>query len=132
MRQRGRGLIPLWILLVLLVAVIGAEAGALLWARTAPPQDAAEEPASQAELEQETPEQEIPEQARPETGDVSEPGETPEPETPETPEEPETPAEPTATQRAREILENSRLPVIWADTMEESVDKLAVALEEAA
>ena len=34
--------------------------------------------------------------------------------------------------RAKEILENSRLPVIWADTMEESVDKLAVALEEAA
>ena len=35
-------------------------------------------------------------------------------------------------ERARDILENSRLPVIWADTMEESVDKLAVALEEAA
>ena len=74
----------------------------------------------------------IPEQAGQETGDVSEPGETPEPETPEPPEEPATPAEPTAAQRAREILENSRLPVIWADTMEESVDKLAVALEEAA
>lgn len=35
-------------------------------------------------------------------------------------------------ERAKEILENSRLPVIWADTMEESVDKLANALEEAA
>ena len=119
MRQRGRGLIPLWILLVLLVAVIGAEAGALLWARTAPPQDAAEEPASQAETEQETPEQESPEQARPETGDVSEPGETPEPETPETPEEPEIPAEPTAAQRAREILDGM--------TLEEKVGQMFLA-----
>ena len=34
--------------------------------------------------------------------------------------------------RAKEILENSRLPIIWADTMEESIDKLVKALEEAA
>ena len=34
--------------------------------------------------------------------------------------------------QAKEILEYSRLPIIWADTMEESVDKLAAALEEAA
>ena len=33
---------------------------------------------------------------------------------------------------AKEILENSRLPVIWADSMEESVDKLVKAIEEAA
>ena len=33
---------------------------------------------------------------------------------------------------AKEILENSRLPVIWADTMEESVEKLVQAMEEAA
>ncbi len=33
---------------------------------------------------------------------------------------------------AKEILENSRLPVIWADSMEESVEKLAKAIEEAA
>lgn len=33
---------------------------------------------------------------------------------------------------AKEILENSHLPVIWAETMEESVDKLAAAIEEAA
>lgn len=33
---------------------------------------------------------------------------------------------------AKEILQNSRLPIIWADTMEESIDKLAAALEEAA
>ena len=33
---------------------------------------------------------------------------------------------------AKEILQNSRLPVIWADTMEESVDKLTKAMEEAA
>lgn len=33
---------------------------------------------------------------------------------------------------AKEILENSHLPVIWAETMEESVDKLARAIEEAA
>ncbi|MBR2921859.1 MAG: ADP-forming succinate--CoA ligase subunit beta [Alphaproteobacteria bacterium] len=31
---------------------------------------------------------------------------------------------------AKEILENSRLPVIWADSMEESVEKLAKAMEE--
>lgn len=35
-------------------------------------------------------------------------------------------------ERAKEILENSRLPIIWADTMEESIDKLVQALEEAA
>lgn len=33
---------------------------------------------------------------------------------------------------AKEILENSRLPVIWADSTEESVEKLAQAMEEAA
>jgi succinyl-CoA synthetase beta subunit len=33
---------------------------------------------------------------------------------------------------AKEILQNSRLPVIWADSMEESVEKLARALEEVA
>ena len=33
---------------------------------------------------------------------------------------------------AKEILQNSRLPIIWADTMEESVDKLVKAIEEAA
>ena len=33
---------------------------------------------------------------------------------------------------AKEILQNSRLPVIWADSMEESVEKLAQALEEVA
>lgn len=33
---------------------------------------------------------------------------------------------------AKEILDNSRLPVIWADSMEESVEKLAKAIEEAA
>ncbi len=33
---------------------------------------------------------------------------------------------------AKEILQNSRLPIIWADTMEESVDKLVQAMEEAA
>lgn len=33
---------------------------------------------------------------------------------------------------AKEILENSHLPVIWAETMEESVDKLVQAIEEAA
>ena len=32
--------------------------------------------------------------------------------------------------RAKEILKNSRLPIIWAETMEESVDKLFKALEE--
>ena len=32
---------------------------------------------------------------------------------------------------AKEILDNSRLPVIWADSMEESVEKLAKAIEEA-
>jgi succinyl-CoA synthetase beta subunit len=35
-------------------------------------------------------------------------------------------------EQAKEILQNSRLPVIWADTMEESVEKLALAMEEAA
>ena len=33
---------------------------------------------------------------------------------------------------AREILDNSRLPIIWADSMEESVEKLVKAIEEAA
>ena len=33
---------------------------------------------------------------------------------------------------AKEILQNSRLPIIWADTMEESVEKLSQALEEVA
>ena len=33
---------------------------------------------------------------------------------------------------AKEILQNSRLPVIWADSMEESVEKLVKALEEVA
>ena len=33
---------------------------------------------------------------------------------------------------AKEILENSRLPIIWADSMEESVEKLAKAMEEVA
>ncbi len=33
---------------------------------------------------------------------------------------------------AKEILQNSRLPIIWADTMEESVDKLVQAIEETA
>ena len=32
---------------------------------------------------------------------------------------------------AKEILQNSRLPVVWADTMEESVAKLVQAMEEA-
>ncbi len=32
---------------------------------------------------------------------------------------------------AKEILENSRLPIIWADTMEDSIDKLVKAIEEA-
>ncbi len=31
---------------------------------------------------------------------------------------------------AKEILENSRLPIIWADTMEDSIDKLVKAIEE--
>lgn len=31
---------------------------------------------------------------------------------------------------AKEILQNSKLPVIWADTMEESVEKLAKAMKE--
>jgi succinyl-CoA synthetase beta subunit len=35
-------------------------------------------------------------------------------------------------EQAKEIMKNSRLPVIWADTMEESVEKLALAMEEAA
>jgi succinyl-CoA synthetase beta subunit len=35
-------------------------------------------------------------------------------------------------EQAKEILQNSRLPVIWADTMEESVEKLALAMEETA
>ena len=34
--------------------------------------------------------------------------------------------------QAKEILKGSRLPIIWADTMEESVDKLVQALVEAA
>ena len=33
---------------------------------------------------------------------------------------------------AKEILQNSRLPIIWADTMEESIDKLVQAMEEVA
>ena len=33
---------------------------------------------------------------------------------------------------AKEILQNSRLPIIWADTMEDSVDKLVQAMEESA
>ncbi len=35
-------------------------------------------------------------------------------------------------EKAKEILYTSRLPIIWADSMEDSVDKLAQALEEAA
>ena len=33
---------------------------------------------------------------------------------------------------AKEILHNSRLPIIWADTMEDSVEKLIQAMEESA